>query len=197
MATKKKENVQLPVDVLEETETANLDFTKGSISCKIDDSVLVKVKSTYFGHLYYCNKKNGESTEWEHAGDIQIMSMGDLRAMKATQVAFFKNRWIVILGVADGSDCDACCADIYKALVITKYYEDYIEPTDVNAICSWDEREIAERVPMMSPGAQENLIVILNECIRNGALDSMRSIRAYENALGCRLCDVHDIAGKE
>ena len=188
MAQKKKDNITLPEDVLEATEAATLDFTKSSGSYKIDDSVLVKVKSTYF----YRNKKTGESTEWLRAGDIQIVSMGDLRAMKATQVAFFKNQWLVILGVADGSECEATCADIYKALVITQYYQNYIEPTNVSVICSWNEKEIAERVAMMSAGAQENLVVTLNECIKNGALDSIRSIRAFENALGCRLRDLHD-----
>lgn len=192
MAQKKKDNISLPEDVLEATEAATLDFTKSSGSYKIDDSVLVKVKSTYFGRLFYRNKKTGESTEWLRAGDIQIVSMGDLRAMKATQVAFFKNQWLVILGLADGSECQATCADIYKALVITQYYQNYIEPTNVSAICSWNEKEIAERVAMMSAGAQENLVVTLNECIKNGALDSIRSIRAFENALGCRLRDLHD-----
>ena len=63
MAQKKKDNITLPEDVLEATEAATLDFTKSSGSYKIDDSVLVKVKSTYFGRLFYRNKKTGESTE--------------------------------------------------------------------------------------------------------------------------------------
>ena len=70
MAQKKKDNITLPEDVLEATEAATLDFTKSSGSYKIDDSVLVKVKSTYFGRLFYRNKKTGESTEWLRAGKV-------------------------------------------------------------------------------------------------------------------------------
>ncbi len=191
MATKKKETNTLPSEVLEQTETATLDL-KDYTGSKIDDSVVLKVKSTFFGFLFYRNKRTGDYTEWAHAGEVQPMTMGDIRVMKATQTDFFKNQWVVILGVEEGCDCSATCADIYKALGITKYYENYIEPTDVNAICSWNENEIAERVAMMSAGAQENLVITLNECIKNGTLDSLKTIRAFENAIGCRLRDPRD-----
>lgn len=177
-------NEQTPSEVLEKSEKANLDLKTTAVTSRIDDGVLVKVKSTYFGKLYFRNKKTGEAVEWDRAGEIQIMSMGDLRSMKAEQSVFFKNQWVVILGVADGSDSKATCADIYKALVITKYYENYIEPTDYKAICSLSEQEIAERVAMLSAGGKENLLVALNEYIKNGVLDSVRKIRAFENALG-------------
>ena len=186
MENKKKEtqSAQEPESAAGNGEKAKLDLKNSSGTVRIDDSVLVKVKSTYFGKLFYRNKKTGEATEWEKAGDIQIMSIGDLRAMKAEQVAFFKNGWIVILGVADGSNSNATCADIYKALVITKYYENYIEPTDFKTLCSLSEREIAERVGMLSAGAKENLLIALNEYIKCGVLDSVKKIKAFESALG-------------
>lgn len=188
MANKKTETAEsLSEDIIEKSEKAPLDLKTTSGIYRIDDGVLVKVKSTYFGKLFYRNKKTGEATEWDRAGEIQIMSIGDLRAMKAEQISFYKNHWIVILGVADGSDCKATCADIYKALVITKFYDNYIEPTDYKAICALSEDEIAERVGMLSPGAQENLLVALNEYIKTGVLDSVRKIRAFETALGRQL----------
>lgn len=186
MANTKKKNNSLPAEVLEESEGAKLDL-KNTTGSKIDDTVLIKVKSTCYGRLYYRNSKTSEETRWEKPGEVQLMTFGDLRAMKADQIDFFVNHWIVILGVADGSECSATCADIYKVLMITKYYEDYVEPTDYQAICAWEEDEIGERVAMMSGGAQENLIVALNECIKNGVLDSVKKIRAFENALGCQL----------
>lgn len=153
----------------------------------LDDSVQVKVKSTYYGKLIYKNKRTGETTEWEAPGEVQIMTMSDLRAMKAEQVAFFKNQWVVILGVAEYSNCKAECSDIYKALLIEKYYENYIEPTDYRAICSWSEDQIETRIGMMTPGARENLVVALNTFIKDGVLDSIRKIKAFEKALGCDL----------
>ncbi len=154
---------------------------------KIDDSVLVKVKSTCNGQLYYKNSRTQDSTEWSSPGEIQIMSMGDLRAMKAEHISFFKNHWIVLLGVADGCDCEATCEDLYNALIVTKYYENYVEPTDYAEISSWDEATIEERVGMLSDGAKENLAVTINKCIESGAIDSIRRIKAFEKALGCKL----------
>ena len=39
----------------------------------------------------------------------------------------------------------------------------------------------------MSNGAEENLVVALNTYIEKGVLDSVKSIRAFEDALGCEL----------
>ena len=84
----------------------------------ISDNVLVKVKSGFHGKLYYKNLVTKEPTIWEHAGDIQIMSMSNLRAMKAQQVSFFKNQWVIILGVADGESCKATAEDICRILIV-------------------------------------------------------------------------------
>ena len=154
---------------------------------KIDDSVLLKVKSTCSGSLFYKNSRTNDTTEWSSPNEIQIMTMGDLRSMKSDQIGFFKNHWIVVVGVADGCDCDATCEEIYNALLISKYYENYIEPTDIEEISSWDESEIKERVGMLSDGAKENFAISLNKFIENGSLDSIRKIRAFEDALGCKL----------
>lgn len=153
----------------------------------IGDDVLIKVKSGFHGKLYYKNLVTGEMTVWDRQGDVQIMSMRDLRAMKARQVAFFKNQWIIILGVAEGESCKATPADICRSLVVTQYYENFVDPTRFDAVIAWSEAEIAEKVPLMSDGAKENLVVALNKFIATGRLDSMRKKRAFEKALDCEL----------
>ena len=153
----------------------------------ISDNVLVKVKSGFHGKLYYKNLVTKEPTIWEHAGDIQIMSMSNLRAMKAQQVSFFKNQWVIILGVADGESCKATAEDICRILIVSQYYENFIDPSKFDAACNWNEDEIAEKVSLMSVGAKENLVVALNGFIKSGRLDSIRKIKAFEKALGCEL----------
>lgn len=154
---------------------------------RITDDVQVKVKSNYYGTLFFKNKRTGDSVTWKNPGEIQIVTMGDLKAMKAEQSAFFRNQWVFILGVADHEDCNATFEDICKALVIEQHYQNYIEPTNYREICGWSEKEIAERVAMLTPGARENLIVALNTYIKEGVLDSLRKIKAFEEALGCKL----------
>ena len=170
----------------EDTEIKETKSTKKSVAT-ISDDVLVKVKSGFHGKLYYKNSVSGEATNWEHQGDIQVMSMRDLRAMKARQVAFFKNQWVIILGVAEGESCTATAQDICKSLVVSQYYENFIDPTNFDSVISWNEAEIAERVSLMSDGAKENLIVALNQYIEDGRLDSIRKKRAFEKALDCEL----------
>lgn len=189
MATKTRqtEEIMQNASELKQKEVIVPSDLSSSKKSKIEDGTLVKVKSTYPGALKFCNLKNGDSTRWEDAGDVQDMTMSDLRAMKATQVAFFKNRWILILGVTDGEDSSISAADICHALGVTKFYENYIEPTDVATVCSWTVKQIPERVAMLSSGAQENLVLTLNECIKDETLDSLKKIHAFEKALGCKL----------
>lgn len=164
---------------------------KKPIQTIISDSVLVKVKSGFYGKLYYKNLTTGESTSWERAGDVQIMSMRDLRAMRAQQTAFFKNQWVVIIGVADGEDCSATPEEICRSLIVSQYYENFIDPCDFSSACSWSVNEIQERVQLMSAGAKENLAIAVNGYIARGELDSIRRIKAFEQALDCSLMDIN------
>lgn len=153
----------------------------------VQDNLLVRVKSNVFGKLIYVNKRNGEKTVWDGVGDVQIMTIGDLRMMRAEQNAFYRNQWILILGPMDGSGEEITCADIYDALGIKQYYVNYIDPSDLSGIISWDDAEIEERISMLSRAQRDNLIVALNTYIENGRLDSIRKIRTFEKALGVEL----------
>lgn len=153
----------------------------------VQDNLLVRVKSNVFGKLIYVNKRNGEKTVWDGVGDVQIMTIGDLRMMRAEQNAFYRNQWILILGPLEGSGDGVTCADIYDALGIKQYYVNYIDPSDLSGIIGWDDTEIEERVSMLSRAQRDNLIVALNTYIENGRLDSIRKIRTFEKALGVEL----------
>ncbi len=154
---------------------------------KIDDGVSIKVRSGFYGTLHFKNPRSGETFIWSHMGDIQFLSMNDLKTMKAQDVGYFKNQWIVIMGVADDSDCGATPTDIYKALAIDIYYKNFIDPTTFETACSWADSEINEKISMLSNAAKQNLIVALNGFIQDGTLDSRRKIKAFEKALGCEL----------
>lgn len=92
----------------------------------IPEDTLIKVKSGFYGKLYYKNLITQERVIWERQGEVQTMTLRELRAMRTAQPAFFKNQWIFIDGVADGEDCQASSYDICKALVVTEFYKDFI-----------------------------------------------------------------------
>lgn len=68
---------------------------------KLDDSILITVKSNTYGELIYINSRTGDMVKWAEFGDEQDMTMGDLRSMKGTQRSFYEKNWITIVSVAE------------------------------------------------------------------------------------------------
>lgn len=155
---------------------------------KLDDGVLLNVRSNVYGGLVYINSRTGDKYEWNEFGDVQQLTAGDLRAMKGTQRSFFQNQWIVIDGIADSGYEDVTQEDIYKALMVSQYYSDLVDLEnfeDIFKMTSVDE--LRYLISKMSDGCRLNLVVAANTAIENGTLDSMRTIQALEECLGCEL----------
>lgn len=154
---------------------------------KLDDTLLVTVKSNVYGQLTYTNSRTGDTTVWAHFGEPQDISMGDLRAMKGTQRAFFENQWIYIVGVVDEGYEDVTSEDIYKVLQVTQYYKNVLDPARFHEFFRWEEQKIRDHVGMLSKRGKANLVVAANHAIENGTLDSVKKIRLLEELLGCEL----------
>lgn len=188
MATKKKTSEMLEDVIVDEGGNEKLNLNKTtSGQVRIDDSAVINVKSNVFGQLVYIDKKTMERVEWPMCGSVQQMTFGALRNMKASSIGFYKNQWIIITGFADEYANKYTPADIYKALYITQYYKDLIEPSDYESVCSWSPEEIKSKVSLMSAESKINLVVALNTYIKKGILDSLKRIRAFEEVLGCDL----------
>ena len=95
---------------------------------RLDDSVLIRVKSNTYGQLIYVNKRTGDRTEWSRFGEEQSVTMGDLRAMKGTQLPFFSDQMIVVTGCDDERYPDLTPAEIYDALLVSRYYKNIVDP---------------------------------------------------------------------
>ena len=154
---------------------------------KINDSVFVNVKSGFYGKLVYINHKSGDMTVWEKDGEIQEMSIADLKAMKAGQLAFFKNHWVFILDGYDDDGNTFTSKELINHLKVGQYYKDFTDPKDFAKICNSNINDIEEKVNMLSEGAKQNLVVALNTYIENGTLDSLKKIKEFERVLGCSL----------
>lgn len=160
---------------------------KNTKPVNITDGVSVKVRSGFYGKLYFVNPRSGETFVWNQVGDVQFLTIGDLKAMKAQCPGYFKNQWIMILGCANEGECDATPAEICKHLAIDHYYKNYIDPVDYAKVCEWPMAEVTERISLLNDGAKQNLIVALKEFIQDGRLDSIKKIKEFEKALGCVL----------
>ena len=156
---------------------------------RLDDSALVRVKSNTFGKLVYINKRTGERTEWLNFGEEQSVTMADLRAMKGSQNDFYADNMIIIVGCDDDRYMDVTPEEIYDALLVSKYYKNFLDPDKFGALFSMSEDVIRERVGQLSRNGRLNLIVALNKAIEDGALDSMKKIRLFEELLNCDLAE--------
>lgn len=181
-------NVVTDVIVTDQIDSVKDDTTKKRIM--FDDSAIILVKSNTFGHLIYINPRTGDRTDWMHFGDEQPITMGDLRAMRGTQNAFFSDNMIIVSGVNDDRYPDAEPSDVYDALMVSKYYKYLVDPDNFNSLFNMNENEIKERVHSMSQNARMNLVIALNTSIENGTLDSVKKIRLFEELLGCELTDL-------
>lgn len=156
---------------------------------KLDDDVLLSVKSNVFGRLIYINHKNGDEIQWEEYGEVQPLSVGDLRAMKAKQPDFFKENWITIIGIesADDDYDNVDISEIYDSLMISQYYQKSECPNDLNDIFNWSTDKIRETLPKMTSSVKTSIIIRANELIENGSLDSIAKVKAIEESLNCTL----------
>lgn len=185
MANSKKKDIVVTDDVTRELDDKASKPVKKSV--KLDDTVLINVKSNTYGTLFFRNPRTGDTTEWSHFGDVEQLTMGDLRAMKGTQRAFYENQWIYIMDVEDEGYEDVTADDIYKALMVSQYYKSILDPDNFDQIFSWPEAKVKERITMMSSGAKMNLMVAANTAIKSGKLDSLKRIKVLEELLGCEL----------
>lgn len=153
----------------------------------LTDDTLIVVRSATFGELIYVNHKTGERTTWKEYGETQVMTMRDLRDMRAGNVAFYENNWIFIVGIESTGFEDVTPYEIYEALFVQKYYKNTLDLDNFDEICGWNEKKIKDTVPMFSENAKFNLVIALNGYIKGGQLDSLRKIKCFEDVLHCEL----------
>lgn len=161
---------------------------------KLDDNVLISVKSNVFGKLIYINHKTGDKTIWENFGEVQPLSVGDLRAMKGAQLSFFKENWISIDGIEEADDSyeNVEPEEIYEALQISQYYSEMLCPKDINIVFNWSASDIKNKLPRMTKSVKESIMIRANELIKEGILDSISKVKAIEEVLGCELASSDD-----
>lgn len=158
--------------------------TVKEIQARIKDDLGVTVESKFHGQLVYVNHKTGDECIWETVGEQQDLTVADLKEMKSNQLGFFKNQWLVI---TDVDDEDIRPSDVVQKINIGKYMSNVIDVEDTEAICSWSELEIANKVNLLTQGAKANLVIALNDYIESGKIDSLTIIKAFEKALECDL----------
>lgn len=190
--TTKKKPINKEVDMSDvmavADEPAVIDLQKTTPGAvRLDDTALINVKSNVFGELIFVDPVTKAKVRWVQCGEVLQLPLAMLRNMKNGAVKFFTNQLVIITGFADENAEKYEVADIYKALYISQYYKDILDPTNYDDICGWTPAVIKQKVPMLSKGAKGKLVVALNTYIEKGVLDSLKAIKTFEEVLGCDL----------
>ena len=159
---------------------------------KLSDSSDVLVRSNVFGRLIYIDHKTDDETNWEHAGDEQVLTVRELLNMKAKQSIFFKENWISIVGSDDVDMDEYSVADIYEALNISRYYKDSVVPDDLAEVFDWSENAVREKIKLFPVTIRESIIIMANDKIMDGTLDSISKVKLFEEVLECELASPND-----
>ena len=140
----------------------------------------VAVKNNFVGTLIYISKKSGVEVIWENYGDVNYMTIEELINMRNTQKSFFQNNWILI----DEEEA----IDILKFLQVFKYYEKSFE-CNIETLMKDTPATIKKKIGMLSKEVKENLIVSISNLIENGEIDSVKRIKAFEEAFEVSFSD--------
>lgn len=144
---------------------------------KITNDTMVECKNGTHGKLVYVSKKNpGVTYEWNEFGEIQEMDYGELVSMRGAQRRFFEDNWVLIED-----------AEVLKKLGVDKYYKNALTTENFDSVFTWSVDEIKEKIPKMSDGMKDSIRVRAMELIKAGKFDSLASIKAMGEALGCDL----------
>lgn len=152
---------------------------------QLSDDVYVTLRNNVCGKLYYFNSRTGDSYEWGQYGEIQDVRIADLREMKTSQRNFYIKNKFTIVDVPELDDVTP--EDVIKYLALEQYFKGDLAPNLDDVIHRWTIDDILTRVPNMSRGSKETLIILCNTYIEDGTLDSRKKISAFETALECEL----------
>lgn len=134
------------------------------------------------GQLIYKSKRQmGYMVVWEGFQDMQYIDLGELVAMKATDMMFFTENWIAIPDSFEDKDA------VMDFLRIKQYYSNDVNLYNIVDLLKADANTIVSRIAEMSDGKQGNVLSIIRSLVQNGSLDSVSKIRALEKHFGCSL----------
>lgn len=164
--------------------------TKERLVMKDTDEVVVR--SNVFGELIYINDRNGDQIIWENCEEEQVLSVRDIRDMKAKQHSFFKDGWISITDSPDVDFEEYTMKEVYDALQIGRYYNDNLVSFNIDDIFVMSEDALRKKISTMSEGIKRSIVVRANEKIMDGSLDSLKKVKLLEEVLGCELTSPED-----
>lgn len=166
-------------------ETATEQSAEEDTRCKyrardVDTSQMILVRNGFQGLLVYKSSRTGELFEWDEFGGEQEMELRELINAKNSAKGFFINNWFLF------DDEDAWVIDY---LGVGVYYKNTLNVEEFDELFNMSPDEIGDIVASLSDGQKRSLSYRARVKIANEEIDSMKMIRALEEALGTALVE--------
>ena len=164
---------QAPASVSESTSAKTYKVRK-----QRDPNIIVSGKNGSPGPLGYISSRTGERFRWEELGDEQDMELQELKNARNSSKAFFANNWFML------DD-----PEVIEYLGVAEYYKRAFNLGNEAILQAMSPSEIKAAVAAMPNGRQLALKYRVKQMIEDGTLDSIKSITAFEDALGVELIE--------
>lgn len=140
---------------------------------------MIPCKSVRYGILQHVSKKSGDIYEWADYGDITEVAYGDLLALKSRKSKFLYAPWFLIL--------DEQLVDDWN---LNGVYEFFNEFDDIEDFLQSGAISLRKKLPQAPQGFKDLVVHKAGEMLRNGALDSIGTVRAIDDVLHKNLADL-------
>lgn len=164
--------VQEVVEAVEVVETAP-QRARRVVNIDLNDYIPCRSTQT---NLIYKSNRTGEKIVWSEFGDVQEITFGELKTMKATYGRFFSQGWLIV------EDEEAI-----NHLGLGRTYGNMLEVEDLDEFFGASEDEMERILQNVPQGFKKSLAVFARERIQDGRLDSNRKIKLLEELLQVEL----------
>lgn len=177
------EEVSNTVDEVETVETPvepKATKVKTAPKLKVRENIpmneLVTVRNATQGQLNIVDS-DGFSNVMDNFGDEIEMEMSELFVLKKRYPRVFKENWIELTPI------------VLNALGVEKFYQGAMKIDELDELFQLSEKEIKEKVSKLNDVTKRSIGMRAINLIETGELDSVKKIKAFEEALGYQLIE--------
>ena len=147
---------------------------------EIDPNQIIIVKNGFHGQLVYESPRTHELFVWNALGDEQEMELRELRNVKSASKAFFENNWFVF---------DEEYEWVIPYLGLSRYYENAVDLEKIDEVLNKPTKQVKEIVEKMSKGQKNSLRYRVLDLMKDGKIDSLKTVTMLEEVLGVSLTE--------
>lgn len=139
-----------------------------------DDDTQIMCRSLTQGGLYMQGARTKEIYEWPAYGEEIPVKYVDLATAVRTRSVFVFNPYFII------EDEDF----INEFPQLVKFYNERFTVKDLRDILDLDVSEMVATIEVLPDGAKESLKAVASQAVKDGAIDSVRKIKALDELFG-------------